>query len=306
MAAATKRVREVHSVDMVAHLWAHQSQDSARNGGRDNFFFRGDTIYSYGTHFPIAKHVKNKRGEFAVLFTTATYSVTTMGHCNVVRGAIRGQTVFNVSYLTDPDHTANMADYGKRIVDAALAAAKARSSKEFKLRELEALVAEANAYSAFFGQRKRFTIPSDFDLAAAKEMAAEWTRKQAEQKRKDSAKRAAALAQRQADALIAAQRWIAGENVQRWELAHAEGTFLRLSPSDPETVETSRGAEFPLAHAKRILPAVRSGVPYAHNGHTIHAGAFRIDAIDADGNVRAGCHYVTRAEVERFAATLGW
>ncbi len=306
MATATKRVREVHSVDMVAHLWAHQSQESARNGGRDNFFFRGTTIYSYGMHFPIAKHASNKRGESAVLFTTQTYSVTTAKHCSIVRNAIRGQTVFRVSDPANINHAANMEDYAKRIVDAALSAAKARSNKEWRLRQLEALIVEANAYSAFFAQRKRFALPSDFDLAAAKEMAAEWTRKQDAARRKRDALRAAELAQRQADALIAVQRWIAGESVQRWELAHAEGTFLRVKPGEPETVETSRGAEFPMAHAKRILPAVRSGVPYAHNGHTIHAGAFRIDAIDGDGNVRAGCHYVMRAEIERFAATLGW
>jgi hypothetical protein len=45
------RIRHVHPTDMVAHLWAHQSQDSARNGG--NFYFEGDTLYSYGAHFPL-------------------------------------------------------------------------------------------------------------------------------------------------------------------------------------------------------------------------------------------------------------
>lgn len=74
-----KRIRYVHPADMVAHLWAHQAQDSARIGGRGNFYFEGDTIYSYGSHFPIARHVETKRGR-AVLFTTRDYSVTTSGH----------------------------------------------------------------------------------------------------------------------------------------------------------------------------------------------------------------------------------
>ena len=52
------RTRYVYPSDMVAHLWANKSQDSAReSGGR--FYFVGDTIYSYGSHFPIARHVEN-------------------------------------------------------------------------------------------------------------------------------------------------------------------------------------------------------------------------------------------------------
>ena len=54
------RTRTVHPADMVAHLWAHKSQDFARNPGH-NFYFHGDTIYSYGSHFPVARHVENKR-----------------------------------------------------------------------------------------------------------------------------------------------------------------------------------------------------------------------------------------------------
>ena len=46
------RTRNVHPSDMVAHLWAHKSQDFARNPCH-NFYFHGDTIYSYGSHFPV-------------------------------------------------------------------------------------------------------------------------------------------------------------------------------------------------------------------------------------------------------------
>ena len=33
-------------------------------------------------------------------------------------------------------------------------------------------------------------------------------------------------------------------------------------------------------------------------------GQFRLDSIDADGNVRAGCHLITRAELENFGKLL--
>src|SRR5262249_9116985 len=82
-----KRQRYVYPTDRIAHLWAHQTQDSARNKC-GNFYFTGDTIYSYGGHFPIARHVKHK-GKRAVFLTTRTYSVTTSGHKNLVSYALR-------------------------------------------------------------------------------------------------------------------------------------------------------------------------------------------------------------------------
>jgi len=59
------RTRNVYPSDMVAHLWANKSQDSAReSGGR--FYFVGDTIYSYGAHFPSPRHFTHQ-GKAAVL-----------------------------------------------------------------------------------------------------------------------------------------------------------------------------------------------------------------------------------------------
>lgn len=70
----------------IPHLWAHRTQDETRNR-QGNLYFTADTIYSYGSHFPIARHLVNGAGERAVLFTTATYGVTTSGHCSAVRSA---------------------------------------------------------------------------------------------------------------------------------------------------------------------------------------------------------------------------
>ena len=59
----SKRQRHVFSNREIPHLWAHQTQDEARNGTA-SFYFRGATIYSYGSHFPIATHVKGSQGPF--------------------------------------------------------------------------------------------------------------------------------------------------------------------------------------------------------------------------------------------------
>src|ERR1035437_2858663 len=83
----TKRKKHVFDTGEIPHLWAHRTQEEARNR-QGNLYFADDTIYSYGSHFPIARPVTNEAGERAVLLTTATYSVTTSSHCSAVRSAI--------------------------------------------------------------------------------------------------------------------------------------------------------------------------------------------------------------------------
>lgn len=89
-------------ISHIAHLWANQLQDSARNSG--NFYFDGNTIYSYGRHFPIAKHVENEQGVKGVLFTERRYSNTTAKHISVVAQA---STHKNIIYCSSPDSTHN-------------------------------------------------------------------------------------------------------------------------------------------------------------------------------------------------------
>lgn len=79
---------------MVAHLWANEKQESA-NGS--NFYFEGESIYSYGRHFEVGRIVRNKRGEKAYLINDTYYSSTTSKHQYYVREAIpTGSKVFYV------------------------------------------------------------------------------------------------------------------------------------------------------------------------------------------------------------------
>lgn len=72
------------------------------------------------------------------------------------------------------------------------------------------------------------------------------------------------------------------------------------------TLETSWGAQVPLAHAIRafrFLALCRAeGKAWAANGKTLHVGHFAIDRVDTAGNFRAGCHLINWPEVERVAA----
>jgi hypothetical protein len=306
-----KRKKHVFDTGQVPHLWAHRTQDKARNR-QGNLYFTGDTIYSYGSHFPIACHVTNDAGERAVLFTTATYSVTTSSHCSAVRSAIpSGMRVFHVpnvvhgrysgSELTADDRAGNLADYAERIGKHVVTSARARSSyaKEWNHEHAVCLRDEAFAYFAFFG----LPVPSipevpDLDSEALTVI------------RKREAKRAAEKAEQtkreRAEAIVRQQ-----ELIVKWRAGQYSGSLydvpamLRIVGDE---VKTSLGARFPISHAKRGLAFVRkvreTGQAYVRNGHSIHLGPYAIDRIEPEGTVKAGCHVVSWEEIERIAPVL--
>ena len=290
----TKRIRTVWPVDMVAHLWAHRSQDYARNPGH-NFYFHGDTIYSYGSHFPVARHVENKRGR-AVLFTTRSYSATTAGHKCTVAGACRHLTVFNVADVNCSEPRKQFAEYRAEYMALVGKYAKARQRKPEYLAELRRLVEEANGYAAFFGLRGRLTLPDDLTAMIAECQAID--KRERERKQREERKR-----EREAQERL--QRWVDGETDYP-PGGYGEAIRLRIAG---EELQTSRGARVPLEHAVKAFRVLKrlhdKGQAYQRNGHTIHLGHFALDSLDTEGNVTAGCHTVQWAEIERVAALAG-
>lgn len=309
------RTKHVVSSDMVAHLWVHQTQSDARTPGTSGLmYFEGDTIYSYGSHFPIARHVTNKRGEKAILFTTATYSVTTRGHCCCVESAIRGcgVPVFHVDHATEG--MAARTEYASRFTAYLTEAAKSRKHTADFLRQARAIAMEAEAFCKFFGYKfpvSKFTEPTDL-----KAHFAEQTRKQRAAEARATAKRNAYEAACVADAVAYLPAWRRGQSSIAVNDKRPNPDVQRLSfacfrsINKGAEIETTLGATFPAAHGKRayrtLLPIRQAGGTYQADGHTIHVGAFQIDSMDAAGVIRAGCHTVEWSEVERLAGEMGW
>lgn len=94
----------------VAHYWAHQLKKYARSG---NMYFYGDTIYSYGDHFPMAKVITYK-GKKAYVVNSDRYSNSTSKHQNIVSESIPCDAlVFHVSGCRCPSIINNVAhNYG--------------------------------------------------------------------------------------------------------------------------------------------------------------------------------------------------
>jgi hypothetical protein len=306
-AMPTKRQKHVFDTGEIPHLWAHRTQEEARNRQR-NLYFEGDTIYSYGSHFPIARHVFKKTGKHAVLFTTATYSVTTSGHCSAVRSAIpSGIPVFHVPEVY-PDtctvkeaHEQNLKHYTDTAEEHVAKCARSRSSfnKEWHHNRAEGLRREALAYCKFFRLPKPNIKPipalDSKLLEKIRHLEAQRAAEKAEQTKRE---RAEAIARQQE--LIT--KWRAG---QYCGCLYDVPVMLRI---DGDEVLTSRGVRFPISHAKRALAIVRKvrdlRQAYARNGHSIYLGPYVIDRIEPDGTVKAGCHVVSWQEIERIAAFL--
>lgn len=63
---------------------AEEFAEGKKKGSSNRMFIEGDTIYSYGHHFPIAKKVGAKQAEF----NDDKYSQTTSTHQRLVKSAL--------------------------------------------------------------------------------------------------------------------------------------------------------------------------------------------------------------------------
>jgi hypothetical protein len=306
----SKRQRHVFPNREIPHLWTHQTQDEARNG-TGSFYFRGATIYSYGSHFPIATHVTNAQGQRAILFTSDKNSVTTSQHMSAVRHSIPSDVPvftapcqhFGFSEAEDRyQHERNIKHYTVEVADNLSTCARARSSwnKEYRHERAVELRNEAFAYASFFGLAAPAIDPvPDLDsekMAGIKSREAQAaTKKAAETKRK-----------REEDRVRwqqTAEQWRRGE--YHHYLPYDIPTMLRIEGHE---VVTSRGARFPIIHAKRGLALVRAviarGEDWRRNGQNCRLGHYQLDWIEANGTVHAGCHIVAWDEIKRIVSEI--
>lgn len=235
------RTREVYPTNEIAHLWAHKTQSAARNPGK-NFYFEGDTIYSYGSHFPIARHVVNAKGVPAIVFTQRSYSVTTAKHINLVRRAIPASVpVFDVPTISRYGLNPTITELLETAKSdrAALDSAKSKPSRALKFRALEKSDGAYVDFCKFFGVKYRSQLPAN---------AAELESQAAEYEATRQTRREALQAVHRERRRLEHEAWIAAEP----ERARAEE--LRRAQRELERAE--RAAKLPQA-----LEGWKSGSP---------------------------------------------
>lgn len=323
-------MKTVFTNSMLAHVWAQQTQEHGRSNSMN---FQGDTLYSYGT--PIARIIPRRRGKGRVmLISSHGYSTTTAMHKNLAwqawstgmgesfhvpslgRSGGRHRELDSQIYpaTVGVRHRANL----KHLVDAyksECARFKRALSRDWN--NLENFAASANAYARAFDFK--VAIP-DWRADEAKSLAFRTEREARLSTPEHAAKREKARLAREALAIrkVELARLASAERITKWregepvslnysEARIGQSAMLRLR-RDSATVETSLGATVPLEDAKRAYAAVLNvmahGTDWHRNGSSLQVGQFQIDRISASGDVHAGCHYFTYAEVRAFFGGL--
>jgi len=273
-------------ISTIAHLWANQLQDEARNSG--NFYFDGKTIYSYGGHFPIAKHIE-KDGERAVLFTTRGYSNTTARHIAVVRHAA---SHLNVIKCYNPN-TTHEENFNRWKVDAELVAAKLPKAKkpEKYLNELEYINSQANKYAQFFGVEIPAILSTILSIKDKNEYTAYHDQKTAILEA-ERLKKEAELKKQHKKALA---EWKAGKTHRLY--TRIETDYLRVN-EEAARIETTQAVQIPLELAKRLFYSIKE--------NTLKVGdkVLNFEVNEVGAKIKIGCHTFTKKYLLQFGAQV--
>jgi hypothetical protein len=273
-------------ISTIAHLWANQLQDEARNSG--NFYFNGKTIYSYGGHFPIAKHIE-KDGERAVLFTTRGYSNTTARHIAVVRHAA---SHLNVIKCYDPN-TTHEVNFKSWKIDAELVAAKLPKAKkpEKYLNELEYINSQANKYAQFFGLELPAILTAILSIKDKNEYNAYHDQKTAILEA-ERLKKEAELKKQHKKALA---EWKAGKTNRLY--TRIETDFLRVN-EEAARIETTQAVQIPMELGKRLFYSIKE--------NTLKVGdkVLNFEVNEVGAKVKIGCHTFTKKYLLQFGSQV--
>jgi hypothetical protein len=306
----------------VPHKWAHRVENRSGKvaGKAGNVFYEGERIYSYGHHFCIARLLPSN----VVVFGTHKYSSSTGNHQASVRGAVLH---LRTVYCHDP---AASPSSNKQFAQSEIEDALAEPPKLAKFKELKRLGARVtarreaekfNAYLAALPEEESKGV-KPFDLTEARfnhtpeeaERYAQLVREERERQTLRDAQReergSARRERRPADMAAAAEK--AKTRIPDWRNHKYDGgmwnlpTMLRLS-KDKQNVETSKGADIPVTHAKRLWPIIQNckAVGKGFNDRQIRLGHYTLSEIRPDGSIVVGCHDIPYAEIELIARELG-
>ena len=118
-------------------------------------FFEGDTIYSYGHHFAIARIVKTDTGTVC-LFNSEGYSVSTAKHKTIVRRELArwrpAMPVLEVPFVRHAErmHEVNYRDLCRRAAEALDKAKRARVYRAHWESVASGLMADSWQYASAF------------------------------------------------------------------------------------------------------------------------------------------------------------
>lgn len=266
----------------IAHRWAHQEQQGAKNPSR-NFFFEGKTIYSYGYHFPIAKYVDQE----TILMTYRGYSNTTSKHIGVVRSAIPYDVKVIYCYSPEFDHEANLNKYASQIEEELNGITNARKPEKY-INAASRYVSYAKDYIGFFNLKTPELLQRLFDLANKDEYVKYISDKKAIIEKEEKRKRNALLRKFKDDVL----KWRSFET-NRLYGRYTDRDFLRVD-FNKMIVETSQGIDIPIDVALRFNRSIENCL---NNGVCDNLKILSYDVKEVTKDyIVIGCHKINHKE----------
>lgn len=296
----------------VAHYWAHQRQDNGRVSG-GNFYFEGKTIYSYGSHFPIATLQDDNK----VLMTTRGYSNTTSKHLYAVRSAISHKTIiwcYDPNQASDGIHSQNINHFEAVAKESAMKLPKSKKP-EIYLSEIAGQKRLLMDYVEHFKLKPKAYKHLHYINIVTKDGAIIATEKEHKQILKDKKEREKANALRIAaqiekeETTLLEWRKFTGQfkNAQVKPYIYAlTGTFLRFNKASQQ-VETSKNIQIPVKMSERFYKWLKHQLTKGGcNGECEHKIlGYDVDHVNSEG-IKVGCHDVSWTEINAMAKKLKW
>lgn len=269
-------MKKVLSPSEVAHVFANQTQSEARTQ-TNNFYFYDKNIYSYGSHFCIAKFVD----ENTLLFTERGYSNTTAKHINHVRHATSHiKKIF--CYNPTGTHGDNFNAWLSQAENNIEKLKNARKPENYIL-ELQRIKDKVSIYANYFGIATPLTLENALKITEKAEVL-EYLETKAEAIAKETKQRQTELKKQHAKNL---KKW---KNHEIYTLYQRDGyDYLR---KDSENFQTSQGVKIPLAIGLRFYNNIVN--------KTINVGDKFLDYTITEINnklIKIGCHTITLKEI---------
>jgi hypothetical protein len=279
-------MKNIFTNSELAHTYAQQTQREGRNS-QGSFFFDGDTIYSYGRHFPIAKIITDSTQGEKILFTFRSYSNTTSKQVHIVSQATR-QYEKILCYNPEGSHDENFNAWVNISEGIASCLLTARKPEKY-LHELAIIQARANNYADFF----KIDIPEKLKALLSIQNKSEFTEYQSKKDEYKKAETARFEKEQKKKFKEQLNKWLNGETSRVYILNKYD--FLRLKEN---RVETTQAVQIPLEIAKRLYISIKEG--------TIKEGDkllnYTIDKVGAQ--IKIGCHTFQKSYLLKFGAQL--
>lgn len=231
----------------LCHAWANQTQSEGKNSN-GSIFFRNKTIYSYGSHFPIAKHAVSADGKDIILFTERRYSNTTAKHISKVHRACRNDEII---YCYNPE-SLPADNFHQWALSAEIIAGnlvKARKP-EIYIQQINEIGFSAKKYADCMGVQ----IPEELANALSITDAEKYknyiaVKSAAEEKRKAEKDRRLKAEQKKATA-----KWLKGDGC--YLSGQYDYDLLRIKD---DVVQTTQQVSIPIPVAKRLYATIKNG-----------------------------------------------